>query len=176
MGYAAGGCGTACGWNGTCIEGACLQNGTPTPCLASRFRASGPLVCFDEPTPSTVRPQVGQTTSYLAPLPGKVAALPTPVLGRKAKTAVVDVKTASASGLGGPAPPVVGWSLTREERRAFKALQLCYILSLTTDELEAFKSFLTCTANVQKVLKRYDEILDKRAGFARRRRPGPAGR
>ncbi len=30
--YDAGGCGTACGWNGTCIEGACLKNGvTATP-------------------------------------------------------------------------------------------------------------------------------------------------
>ncbi len=31
--YAAGGCGSACGWNGTCQSGACLKNGetTPTP-------------------------------------------------------------------------------------------------------------------------------------------------
>ena len=26
--YESGGCGSACGWNGTCIEGACLQNGS----------------------------------------------------------------------------------------------------------------------------------------------------
>ena len=28
--YDAGGCGTACGWNGTCIEGPCLKNGAAT--------------------------------------------------------------------------------------------------------------------------------------------------
>ena len=160
--YDAGGCGIACGWNGTCIEGPCLQNGTSTPCLASTFRAPGPLVCFDEPTSPTVRPQLGQTTSYTAPLPGKTAAIPTPVLGRKDKTAVVEIGTSSQTGVAGAAPPVVGVELTVDERRAFKALQLCYILVLAKDAADGLRSYISCAATVQKILKRNDEIQAKK--------------
>ncbi len=163
--YDSGGCGTACGWNGTCIEGACLQNGTPTGCAgAARFtQATGTCLTL---TPNSVRPRLGETTSYAAPPPGEVTGLPTPVVARKAAGAVVEIETASETGIGGPAPPVVGVVLTRAAqgkiKRDYQALQLCAILALS-GEIHG-TSFVTCLKTVQKILDRYDKILEKQLG------------
>ncbi|MBK5306236.1 MAG: FecR domain-containing protein [Frankiaceae bacterium] len=41
--YDSGGCGSACGWNGTCLEGPCLQNGASSPSPAASPSAACPL-------------------------------------------------------------------------------------------------------------------------------------
>jgi hypothetical protein len=160
--YDTGGCGSACGWNGTCIEGPCLQNGQttvapppPQKCLAVAFRAC-PV------TPANVRPKLGNVTSYTAPQPGQTAAIPTPALGRRDRTLRVRISNRNTNGTPTAPPPVAGIDLSPSDRNAIKAYQLCYILMLTKDSLEAFRSFGSCVTTVFGILERNDEIQRKK--------------
>lgn len=166
--YDSGGCGSACGWQGTCIEGPCLKNGTATGCIAAARRAQSADPCLTV-TPRSVRPELGEMTSYKAPAAGKVAALPMPELEPQAKGAVVDIASTDASGDSRPVPPVLGVELTRaneqadqHEDRGLHALELCYILVLGEDAGE--QNYFGCVEAILKVLKRNDEIQARKRG------------
>jgi hypothetical protein len=149
--YDGGGCGSACGWSGACTAGACLQNEVPPPL-----------------TPRTVRPLLGATTSYKAPRPGKVAALPLPALRPKARSVSVAI---GVIGVGGAleAPAVVGLEVTgteeEENRYADSALRICHIFLIAPVRL-GDQEFLACAYAVVTVLRRYDQIKARREAEA----------
>ena len=98
--YKTGGCGTACGWSGTCIEGACLKNGSAPAappakggfdvvaaparwCAGGRSPGSMARIAQTAPT------KCASTTGTLSPGDGAIATSPTIAAGQKEAVAVV---------------------------------------------------------------------------------------
>lgn len=64
--YDSGGCGTACGWNGTCVAGPCLENDDPAATPTCTPRGADAFVAL-EYCPL----EYGESVSVPAPAPGK---------------------------------------------------------------------------------------------------------
>ena len=65
--YKGGGCGTACGWNGTCLSGACLKNGVQTAPKPAAKPASRVVVNLRSPqgfVPSVATLRNGGTVQF----------------------------------------------------------------------------------------------------------------
>jgi hypothetical protein len=81
--YKSGGCGMGCGWNGRCISGACLMNGTqkpPNPCGGvSSFARSAAADC--------------PTRTLTEPIAGGIAKVSSPTLGRGASKLGITVRS-----------------------------------------------------------------------------------
>jgi hypothetical protein len=84
--YDTGGCGTACGWSGTCIDGPCLKNNDPPPAnectpLGARASATTDYCPF----------AFGRSASIAAPKPGDAADISPKKLPSDAFKVLVDL-------------------------------------------------------------------------------------
>lgn len=95
--YDTGGCGSTCGWNGVCAEGACLKNDDPpkaNKCGGAGTNAFAAAAC--PPVKTVPAPATFDTTvTTKAPAPGDAAVNKSPVLG-DAKKVTATVKGLSA--------------------------------------------------------------------------------
>src|SRR3954451_8295838 len=85
--YDTGGCASACGWNGHCVSGPCLSNGTASTSCGTRAHAAAGD-CATLLAPHTQRPALGATTSYTPPKAGGTSSYPLPTVpkGKRAVT------------------------------------------------------------------------------------------
>src|SRR3954467_905505 len=85
--YDTGGCGSACGWNGRCVSGPCLSNGTASTSCGTRAHAAAGD-CATPLAPHTHPPAPGAATSYTPPNPGGTTIYPLPTVpqGKSAVT------------------------------------------------------------------------------------------
>lgn len=138
--YDGGGCGTGCGWNGTCIEGACLQNGSGGGLPPGGCDTGGG---FGRAKPRCDKKTVSE------PAPGESAKVGSK-LAKGTDKAVVDVTTSSPGSLA--TTPLVGEG-SAEDKKGTQGEQIaaCWLLgpgALVTDP-----------AAVANILRDYDEAL-----------------
>jgi len=131
--YSSGGCGIACGWNGTCIAGPCLQNGTvsvvpggaapggPIDCGAGTARARSASAA--PPTPCQAR--YGTDLSFTSPPPGGTLQTTSPPVSGGARSLTV------TEHLEGAAPTPVRALTVEQVREGDHLLWFCVFWGLT---------------------------------------------
>src|SRR3954454_8859403 len=146
--YDTGGCGSACGWNGHCVSGPCLKNGT----------ASTPSTA-----PPTRVPALGATTSYTPPKPGATSSYPLPTVPKGKRGVIGELRFVADQGR-----PVEGPDIVAIESHALEAGRLCIVLVLGAlaaypDEtprvtVDARAGLAVCLDTVSRILARADQI------------------
>jgi hypothetical protein len=138
--YDSGGCGSACGWSGTCIEGACLKNSLapptpppteppPTACPSGAFAWAS--ACGDtgvKPVNAiSTRRNIWGKALHLGDLkPGQSLRPSSPPLGPKQKKATVEVKE--------PAGDAVV-AVADSRFRRYARMRCAYVAAKTVDQL-----------------------------------------
>lgn len=175
--YDSGGCGTACGWNGHCVAGPCLSNGTASTSCGTRAHAAAGN-CATLLAPHTQRPALGETTSYKPPSPGGTSTYSLPTVPR-GKTAVTgELRFVDDQGRRVEGPDIFGI----EDSHAQAAAKLCIVLIYgpllaEVDEYpqENTDALGKCLDTVARVLARADQIKRQRGQARAARRTHAAG-